>query len=96
MTNKNQLFDFKAGDTVTWVSQATGGHTRKTGTVVAVVPAGANPRVSELASKFNARSAYGGGVARSHQSYVVSVPQGTTGKARPVLYWPVVSLLARA
>lgn len=79
------------GSPVAWKSQANGGYTTKSGHIVHVVKPGAMPNFAALAKKHGARSNYGGGSARDHESYVVLVPQGTTGKAKPLLYWPVVS-----
>lgn len=86
---------FKLGDRVTWESQATGSWKEKTGTVIKVVLAGESVEPRMLTSS-GARSAFGYGSPRNHESYIVSVPQGKTGKAKPVLYWPVVSKLRPA
>lgn len=89
---KKKPVTFAAGDAVTWTSS----YTVKRGTVVRVVPAGTYPQMGLLCDELRARSAYGGGSTRDHESYVVLVPQGTTGKAKPILYWPVASLLKPA
>lgn len=83
------------GDKVAWYSMANGSTTKKAGQIVSVVGAGEQPNVGGLAKKMNARTAYGWGSPRGHESYIVSVPQGKTANARPVLYWPVVSRLEK-
>ncbi|MFF3704728.1 MULTISPECIES: hypothetical protein [Pseudomonas] len=75
---------FKKGDRVTWLSSAGGSWKEKTGIVVKVVKAGESPKVA------------GSGWPRDHESYVVEVPQGTTGKAKPRLYWPRATQLSPA
>jgi hypothetical protein len=87
---------FKVGDNVKWSSQAMGGWKEKTGEVVQVVPAGGRVEPRALQSRLKARSALGYGSPRNHESYIVAVAGGTTDKAKPVLYWPVVSKLAKA
>jgi hypothetical protein len=72
---------FKKGETVTWKSSSLGTWKEKTGTIVSVVKIGEAPDLM------------GSGWPRDHESYVVSVPQGSTGKAKPKLYWPRVSAL---
>lgn len=84
---------FQVGQDVTWLSQAQGSATRKEGTVAQIVAAGAKPNIQGLSRKHGARSAYGGGMARDHESYVVLVPGGKTDKAKPVLYWPRAAAL---
>ncbi len=76
---------FNIGDEVSWVSQAGGHATRKTGRVIEVVPADCFP-----ATQCD-------GATRSHESYIVSVTkrQGTKKKiSSRVTYWPVASRLA--
>jgi hypothetical protein len=73
---------FKNGDKVKWSSSAQGSWKEKTGVVVTVVQAGVSPKL------------VGSGWPREHESYVVEVAQGTTGKAKPKLYWPRVTALA--
>jgi len=70
---------FKKGDKVKWSSSAQGSWKEKTGVVVKVVRAGSEPNL------------VGSGWPRDHESYVVEVAQGTTGKAKPKLYWPRVA-----
>ncbi len=72
---------FKKGDKVTWSSSAQGSWKTKTGTVVKVVKSGESPKL------------VGSGWPRDHESYVIEVPQGVTGKASSKLYWPRVSAL---
>lgn len=92
---------FKTGDSVSWVSQANGGHTQKTGTVVAVIPSGRegeralSAAIEQRVQAGTHRSAYGGGIGRSHESYLVEVAAGSP-RAKRVLYWPVVANLRRA
>ena len=74
---------FKLNDKVAWASQSQGSARRKVGTVVQVIPANVPPKL------------VGSGLARPHESYVVSVP-GKTARAKPKIYWPVVSLLQPA
>ena len=74
------------GDEVTWGSQA-GGYTKeKMGIIVAIVPAGVGV-VDAYPEIRTGGSAWGGGISRNHQSYVVKV-----GKK---LYWPLVNHLQR-
>ncbi|WP_271678878.1 hypothetical protein [Thermomonas mangrovi] len=90
---------FKAGDLVTWTSQA-GGHTRiKTGKVIAVIDGGhksGETAASEIKKRVRAgthRSAFGGGWDRAETSYLVEVANGKSGRAKPTIYWPVASKL---
>lgn len=91
---------FKVGDSVKWSSSAQGSTTTKTGTVIAVIPGGkksADTVRKQVQKREKTRnSAFGYGGDRDHESYLVAVPQGTTGRAKPKLYWPVVSKLQRA
>lgn len=73
---------FKVGDVVTWTSQSGGYSKTKTGTVLAIVPAGSSPVVPE---GYRANSKAGYGFGRSHDSYLIAV-----GK---VIYWPRVICL---
>lgn len=95
MAKTKAAAQFKLGDRVMWQSQAAGGWKEKTGTIIKVVLAGEEV-VPRMLTSNGARSAFGYGSPRNHESYIVSVPQGTTGKAKPVLYWPVVSKLRPA
>lgn len=79
---------FAVGEKVTWLSQSRGYWRTKTGTVVRVIPANT---LDYQAGRIN----HGSG-KRNHDSYIVEVPQGTTGKAKPKLYWPNVVLLKKA
>ena len=74
---------FNLYDVVTWVSQAQGMARRKVGTIVRVIPPKGDPGTA------------GCGYPRTHESYVVSVP-GKTTRAKPKMYWPVVSRLSLA
>lgn len=91
---------FKAGDSVQWTSSAQGSTTKKRGRVVAVIPAGrhsAETVRAEIESRRSThRSNFGFGQGRDHESYLIEVQQGSTGKAKPVLYWPLVSKLSKA
>lgn len=96
---------FKIGDFVQWSSQAGGFRKHKTGRVVAIVPSHRTPtgdrareegfNVYEVARQHGARSRFGGGYARKHESYLVLVEFPGT-KRKPMLYWPVVSKLSTA
>ena len=93
----------KVGDRVTWKSQSAGVETVKIGTIVAIVPAGFHPAtycnrakspglkklLGENWNKLYSPKQLGGGRAREHESYLVSVP----GKQKGFLYWPIVSKL---
>lgn len=84
----NQKEEIEVGDTVTWASQAGGIKTTKMGVVVERVPANAKPAA-------RIRSA---GDARNHVSFVVKVQPAFSNPKRPkkpVMYWPVVSLLTK-
>lgn len=89
------------GDQVTWSSQAGGNTKTKTGRVVALIPPGresgksARAFIDAKVSKRTHRSAFGGGWDRDHESYIVEVVVGGP-RAKPVLYWPIVSKLAKA
>lgn len=91
---------FKVGDAVQWTSSAQGSTTSKTGVVVAVIPGGKKSadavRTQVRQREKTHTSAFGYGNNRDHESYLVAVPQGTTGRAKPKLYWPVVSKLKSA
>ena len=76
----------KIGDRVKWTSQSQSYWTKKTGEIVAIVPAGTSPVVPE---GFKCNSAAGYGLAgRNHESYLVRVD----GKGNR-LYWPIVRML---
>lgn len=85
----------KVGSKVEWKSQASGSMTQKTGEVVAVVPAGANPRTyaDNLPIELRQLKRMFDGCPRGHESYLVKVVPGKTGKAKPVLYCPRVSVM---
>jgi hypothetical protein len=90
----------KVGDKVKWASQAGGVWKDKEGVVVAVIAGGrdsgerANAEIKARTQAGTHRSAFGGGWARDHESYVVEVRQGGP-KSKPVLYWPVASKLRK-
>lgn len=89
---------FKIGDPVKWSSQAGGRIKQKTGEVVFVVPVGGSSweldeekRYKEL---MDTHKVHFDGVvlsARNHESYLVSVKDGKTDKAKKSLYWPRVT-----
>lgn len=92
---------FKVGDQVKWSSSAMGSTTTKIGAVVAVIPGGkashdkVRAEVKRLSTS-HVTSSFGHGTSRDSESYLVSVPQGTTGKAKPKLYWPNAKALSKA
>jgi len=70
---------FKVGDMVTWTSQS-GSHSKtKTGTVLAIVPAGSRPVVPK-GYRSNTKAGYG--ISRYEDSYMIAVGH--------VIYWPRV------
>jgi hypothetical protein len=84
---------FKAGDHVKWTSKSGGYEKTKRGIIVEVIWTGLMPNEDELIIKYNATSAYGGGLGRDHESYIVLVTQPGNRKSR--LYWPKVCLLEK-
>jgi hypothetical protein len=96
MPSKIKRETFKLGETVSWLSQAGGFDARKTGEIVAVMPPKCHDipgLMRQLGEKYNCVKQSGWGYCRDHESYVILVRP--MGKARPRLYWPVVSLLHR-
>lgn len=90
----------QVGELVTWTSSSQASQTRKTGTVLAIVPPGMTIdevlRPADL-QDYNAgpiKWAYENGLTRSHESYLVRVPSDSA--AKPKLYWPLVSKLKKA
>ncbi|MGX9960553.1 hypothetical protein ACW0US_17545 [Xanthomonas euvesicatoria] len=89
---------FALSATVQWSSSAGGSTKAKVGRIVAVIPPGR--RTSDIAADFvrtrvaagTHRSAFGHGMDREHESYVVEVA-GATARSKPVLYWPTVRAL---
>ena len=93
------------GDKVEWTSQAGGRTKKKTGVIVAIVPARNRHRLtqcipglnmSQVYSKYNTGPIDGGGLSRNHESYLVEVKTGKTEAAKKSLYWPRVSGLKDA
>lgn len=91
---------FAVGDVVTWASQSLGSWKKKTGTIVAVVPARVSPKpyVDAIFEQHKGRVVRtdGGGLLRNHVSYLVLVVAEAPSKAKPKLYWPIVSKLQAA
>jgi len=86
---------FKVGDKVRWSSQARGSHTKKTGTVVAVVQGGVDPKAAHFlkaAGVLNLSRMFDGW-PRHEVSYLVTVRTGKTEKAALKVYWPRTCLL---
>jgi len=79
---------FSTGDTVTWTSQAGGVSKRKSGVVVAVVPAKTLPSKADFPGLYRGA---GIGSSRSHESYVIRVKTGATAFR---IYWPRVNGLS--
>lgn len=85
--------EFTIGDNVSWTSQAQGYERNKTGTVVAVIMPHASFTNKHHESFPDLFKNSGVGSPRDEISYIVSVPQGKTGKAKPKHYWPRTSAL---
>lgn len=77
---------FKVGDRVSWTSQAGGYSKTKTGSVAAVVRPGEYPDRAQFLSLYRGA---GVGIARDHESYVVTVKGAG-------VYWPRVKALNAA
>jgi len=83
---------FNVGDEVTWDSQSMGSWKSKKGKVVYVIPAGVAPTIPEVLQSTHKRpSLPAKPLPRKHESYLVAVQGGP--KAKPQLYWPIVSKL---
>jgi len=82
---------FKIGDEVEWTSQARGSMKTKRGEIFAIVPAGQRPRLQDLSG--TRRNGMGGGLPRSHESYLVRVRRAHASAAMDRAYWPRVSQL---
>jgi hypothetical protein len=90
----------QVGDTAKWTSQAGGSTKTKEAKVVHVVPAG--PMSGDSARRFidskvkagTHRSAFGGGWDRPEVSYIMEV-EGSSPKAKKLLYWPVANMLVK-
>lgn len=85
----------KIGQTVMWTSQARGGVTNKTGTIIAVVLPSQYPEdaldsgAPGWAPLYRANNIKHSGKPRSAVSYVVAVKVGSQpDKNKPALYWP--------
>ncbi|WP_321146165.1 hypothetical protein [Providencia alcalifaciens] len=88
--------EFAVGDEVIWTSQAQSYEREKTGTVVAVLKPHARFTNKHQESFPDLFKSSGVGYPRDEVSYVVRVPQGKTGKAKPKHYWPRTSALKAA
>lgn len=77
----------KIGDRVEWESQSSSFTTVKRGSIVAIVPVGAQADKC-LPAGFRCNSTSGYGLSRDHESYLIQVD----GKGRS-LYWPRVKYL---
>ncbi len=84
---------YNIGEIVEWKSQANGSVKLKRGEIVEIITPGRSCNLVWLAKKHNAKSAYGGGIVRDHESYAVLVPGKKDRK--PTLYWPRVSKLTK-
>jgi hypothetical protein len=82
----------KQGSKVTWTSSSAGVTKTKQGVVIEVVPPKTTPRMAAIADRNDAKCAYGGGLSRSKESYVVLVA-GETPRHKPTVYWPLVNAL---
>jgi hypothetical protein len=79
---KNTFTTFDINTAVSWISS----NTKKTGIVVAVIPAGTHPATMGFTSVGK-----NAGV-RTEVSYVI---RGQIKNSSPTLYWPLTSLLSR-
>lgn len=84
---------FKLGDSVTWDSQAGGSFREKTGVIVEVIPPKGKFSNAIREKYLDLFKGAGVGFPRPEVSYIVAVPQGKTGKAKPKHYWPRTSAL---
>lgn len=85
---------FKKGDRVTWESQAGGFCSEKKGEILAVLSSGTYDKKHfvTIATKAGALCQKIDGGTRKHESYVI-LAERDNDKAKPVIYWPVVSKL---
>ena len=86
---------FKVGQQVSWSSSSAGSTVEKVGTVVAVLRPGERNvagAINIAARQLNAHSAYGHGMHRDHESYIVHVA-GKTDRSKGTIYWPRVAAL---
>lgn len=83
----------QVGSEVKWSSQSQGCITHKTGTVIAIVPAGTELRRAGLKQEVlnTFLKGAGPGMNRNHESYVVHVQAALHLKGK--YYWPRVSQL---
>ena len=85
---------FTVGSKVAWTSMAHGSAVEKHGEVVAVVPAGSDPRTFIRGERGLGYSVQFDGITpRKHESYLIEVKTGKDGRGMPKLYWPRVSAL---
>ena len=82
---------FKHGDEVRWTSQSSGTVKEKRGRIVCVVNAGQHVGnlVYTACGHYDAKSEWGCGLCRGHESYLVLTVDGN----RRRIYWPRVSAL---
>jgi hypothetical protein len=86
------MVKMKIGDKVTWTSQAGGYEKRKTGQVIAIVPARKCARFVARDNGYDWPEVSDFGFTRNHESYLVLVGV-MPGLGRSRLYWPRVSAL---
>lgn len=100
---KKSVQKFEIGDQVKWSSQAKGYETVKKGVIFAVIREGQdpttlrgslNPGARKNGTLGTYREAFGGGIGRNHESYVVRVPSGSV-RRKDTLYWPRVNQLSK-
>jgi hypothetical protein len=85
---------FTVGTQVAWASMAHGSTVEKHGKVVAVVPAGSDPRPFIGGERGIGYSVQFDGITpRNHESYLVEVNTGKDGRGKPKLYWPRAAAL---
>ena len=92
---RDDMENFKVGDTVQWASSANGFWKEKKGIVESVIPAGGNPQIyaTRVAEKYG-RKAPHLGYPRDHVSYIVRVPSKNWWR-RKVLPTPMSHYLKR-
>lgn len=82
------------GDKVKWHSQANATKLTKVGIVVGIVPAGKRPQMGKLdfsvvPTKRHRRNFSPYTSPRNRESYIVSVKEGVTDRAKRMLYRPI-------